>query len=341
LVAAARRGLGPHFRAPTPPGLLVGGTSTYYRAKGPNEPAQWIKTRTEAARLEAVQATIREAFEEWRDVRVWVPEPPKIFEADLMSVYPLVDLHLGQYSWREETGSDYDLYIARDTLNGVMGELVAETPRSDLAILLNVGDFFHSDSNENRTRRSGNVLDVDTRYAKVLKFGVQLIIGLAQLLAQRHKRVLIRNLPGNHDPYASLALNVAVESYFAGSERITVDPNWPSPFFWYKHGKVLIGSTHGDMARAEDMPGIMAAKVPEMWGETEFRYVYMGHLHTAKRKLVSETNGAEVEVFQTIAPRDAWGNATGYVSGRGVTSITHHRDLGERYRFRVPVKGPR
>src|SRR5262249_31968355 len=153
---------------------------------------------------------------------------------------------------------------------------------SDTAIILNLGDFFHSDSNENRTRRSGNPLDVDTRYAKVLHTGVALLCWVVDKALGRHNTVIVRNLQGNHDPYAALALTIAVDAYYRNEPRVKVDTS-PAPYFFHRFGKVLIGATHGDMAKAEDMPGVMAGMVPEMWGLSQYRYVYCGHWHS-KRK---------------------------------------------------------
>lgn len=317
-----------------PHGQTLRGISTLYDQDGKLR-ARWVKTKPAA---EDVVRYIRESFADLAPSRA-VPSSGASLSSDLLTVYPVADLHLGQYSWAAETGQDYDLEVAVKVLTQTVSRLVLASPDSETAIVLNLGDFFHSDSNENRTRRSGNVLDTDTRYAKVLQTGVSLMATVVELALGKHRKVIVRNLQGNHDPYAALALAVAMEAYYRQEPRVRVDTS-PSPFFFHRHGRVLIGATHGDMARAEDMPGIMAAKVPDLWGQTIFRYVYAGHLHSAKKKLVSEGSGAQVEVFQTLAPRDAWGNSMGFTSGQSMVSITHHRRHGEETRLTQNVRGP-
>ena len=258
------------------------------------------------------------------------------FQADLMTLYPLPDFHLGMYSWKEETGEDFDLYIARDLLRDTMGTLMGMGPDSETGIILNLGDYFHSDSNENRTRRSGAALDVDTRYAKVLDFGSKLMVDVVGMALQKHPRVILRNIPGNHDPYATIALTAIMQAFFRNEPRVTVDPD-PGPFWWYKHGKVLLGATHGDMAKPEKMPAIMAAKQSEAWGQTKFRYNYIGHFHTVRAG--GEDGGAYWEVLDTIAPKDAWNNQMGFLSGRRLQSISHDAEKGEVVRLTVPVIG--
>lgn len=314
-----------------PPQHVIKGVSALVDANG-NVIQQWVKTRQT---MEDKVEYIKNAFD---DLRPAAPvAAPSHVDSTLLTIYPVADLHLGMYAWDEETGENYDLYIAQDLLNDAVGQLVELSPGSETSLVLGMGDFFHSDSNENRTRRSGNPLDVDTRYAKVLKVGLALMVGVVIRALEKHKHVIFRNLPGNHDPYAALALTLAISAYFRDEPRVTVDTS-PSPFFFHRHGKVLIGATHGDMVKAEDMPGLMAATVPVEWGRSQFRYVYCGHWHSKRKRLISENSGAEVEVFQTLAPRDAWGNAMGFTANRSMVAITHHAEYGEVTRMTQTVR---
>lgn len=334
LVQAQSRGVAGGVVGTVPAGQTLSGVSTLYSPSG-RVRAQWVKSRAHRTAEETIEI-IRAAFLDLAPGPVArAPDEPTAHS--LLAVYPLADLHLGMYAWKEETGNDYDLGIATTITKGAMSELVASTPSARTAILLNLGDFFHSDSNENRTRRSGNVLDVDTRYAKVLQTGVELLVELVYMLLGRHTEVIVRNLPGNHDPYAALALTIALAAYFRDNKRVQVDTD-PGPFFFHRFGNVLIGAAHGDMVKAIDMPGVMAAKRAWDWGQTKHRYIYTGHLHS-KRAMVSETGGAHVEVFQTLAPRDAWGNSMGYTAARSVVSITHHITDGEKMRLTHTVQG--
>src|SRR5271163_1990227 len=208
-----------------------------------------------------------------------------------------------------------------------MATLITSAPSSHTAVILNLGDFFHSDSNSNITPKSGNKLDVDTRYAKILRVGVNLIIHCTQLALQKHKRVILRCLPGNHDPYASLALATALACFFSSNTRVFVDAD-PSAFWHFQFGRVLLTAMHGDTVKHTDAPGLVASSWPELWGATSFRYCYIGHVH--HRSIGGgERAGLIWETFQTLSPRDVWHYNQGYRSGRSMVSITHHTDHGE------------
>lgn len=338
LHAAARRnigGLAESLGGLVPPGFTIKGTSTLYGSDG-SPTAQWVKTQAEAPEREAILEALHGAFSQYENKRVPLPAP-RLNEPDLATVYMLADHHLGMYAWARETGENYDLGIAKRILFDAMTELVARSPASETAVVLNLGDFFHSDSDENRTRQSGNPLDVDTRYAKVLQLGVDLMLMCIDLALHKHLKVIVRCLPGNHDPYAALALTVAIAAFYASDPRVEVDTD-PSPFFWWTFGDVFVAATHGDKVKPGDMPGVMASYKPKEWGAAKFRYAYFGHVH---HKAIGggEHHGVIWETFQTLAAKDAWHKGMGYSSGRSMTAITLDRKRGEIFRHIVNLVG--
>lgn len=319
------------------PGFLLRRVSTLYGTDG--EPtAEWVIQSPENLSFDDTIAAIEQVLLDRVNALPPVPTPVSVLDDDLVTVYLIVDHHLGLYSWEAETGANYDLIIASRTLRDSFSSLVAATPRSRKAIILNVGDFFHSDDNTNRTRRSGNILDADGRYAKILELGVDLEIEAVMLALSKHECVEVRNLPGNHDPYASIALNTGIRMAFRDNPRVHVSRD-PSPFYFHQHGKVLIASTHGDMIRATDMPSAVAAYAPKEWGATEHRYIYLGHVHHASIG-GGERYGAIWETFRTLAAKDAWAAQSGYASGRSMVAITHHKEFGEHMRNTVTIAGP-
>lgn len=299
---------------------------------------EWTQFTPDSATYDETLAAIDEVMKQYEGIVPVIPEPTRFPDSALATFYPIIDHHLGLYAWEPETGANYDLNIAQQVLRDSLGELVASTPNSEQAVILNIGDFFHSDDNTNRTRKSGNILDADGRYAKILEIGIDLEIYAIELALTKHKTVEVRNLPGNHDPYASLALNAAIRMAFRDNPRVHVSRD-PSPFFFWRFGKVLVGATHGDMIRHTDMPQVMAAYAAKDWGETEHRYVYLGHVHH-KSIGGGEKFGATWETFRTLAPKDAWASQSGFASARSMVAITHHREYGEKYRNTVTISGP-
>lgn len=296
---------------------------------------QWVKTREDKHVDDLVDA-LKATFSDYKG-KAKPAKPPKVANEDLATVYNIADHHLGLFAWGMETGEDYDLKIGERILRDAMADLVSNSPPSDTAVVLNLGDFFHSDTSENRTVASGHALDVDTRYAKVLQVGVRLLVDCIELALRKHRKVKVRCLPGNHDPHTALTLSVALSSFFESEPRVDVDCD-PSKFFWWRFGKVFIGATHGDEVKPDAMPGVMASTRAKEWGETEFRYAYFGHVHHKSRG-GGEAHGVIWETFQSLAAKDAWHAGRGYSSGRSMTAITHHKDKGEVFRHTVSVPG--
>jgi len=330
---AAARGFAPDndMTKVAAPGFQVKGTSTLYDADG-EQKAQWVKTTATANRDDLLRESIAEAFEDWRGVGR-IAAAPKHTTDELLSIYPMGDPHLGLYTWGEETGEDFDLKIAEDNLCEAVKRLVACSPRSQTCILLNLGDFFHADTQDNRTARSGHALDVDTRWSKVLRAGVRAMMTCIEAAAKKHEKVIVKNLIGNHDDHTSQMLGLSLALFYDGNERVEIHDN-PGKFWFHRFGQVLIGAGHGDTCRPAQLPGIMATDRAEDWGKTRHRYFYTGHIHTQN---VAEYPGCIWESFKTMAAKDAWTAAKGYRSGRDMYCIVHHQDHGEVERHRVDV----
>lgn len=312
-------------------GYRVKGTSTLYDAEG-NISATWVKTAIEGPTAEEAGALVRQALEGF--------QPPAGFseahgevEAELATVYPLADWHVGLLSWRKETGFDYDLKIGQKTIEGSISRLIASTPKSAQGVVLGLGDLLHSDNYESMTSRSSNVLDCDGRYPKLLYTATQLVLYTIELALQKHDTVLVRILPGNHDDQSAIAVTLAVSLYYQNNPRVTVDDD-AGRFWWWSWGKVFLGATHGDKAKPAEIPLIMADERPDLWGKAKFRHVLTGHIH---RDTKLEKRGVIVESFQSPVASDAWHASMGYRAGRSVQAITYHKDQGEIMRHKVNI----
>lgn len=319
-------------------GYALRGTSALRDSSG-EITSVWIKSERQRQSGPALIEEIKGAF----DGIETPPNPPraKVLNSDLLTVYVIADHHLGMYAWAKEAGENYDTEIAAAALREAAGNLTGQTPPSGQAVILNLGDFFHADNDEAQTRRSGNHLDVDTRYGRVLHTGIQLMTEVIDMARGKHGNVFVRNLQGNHDRYAALALSEALAQRYRNDPFVHVDTD-PSYHWHFPFGRTLLAATHGDMTHPNEMPQFMASTWPEEWGAAEFRYAYAGHFHTRRRggpaEAQGEKGGAVWEVFQTLAPKDSWHAASGYVSGRSMTAITLHKELGEVQRNTWPIK---
>lgn len=328
---AALKGHAPEhdFTKTAPEGFHVKGVSTLY---GDNEEgervvkAQWVKTQKDAARRhEEMRLAVEALCEPIRGLADPVPIPV-VEREDLLTVYPIGDHHLGMYAWGEETnGDDYDLDIAERLLQTAMSKLVTTAESSARALIINVGDFFHSDNRSNRTEASGHVLDVDSRYARVIREGIKLKRQCIDLALQKHEHVDVQCVAGNHDYHSSMWMAIALEAAYENEPRVTIDTS-AAVHRYFRFGKVLLGSCHGEKVKPAELASIMACDRPQDWGSTTCRHWYTGHVHHDSSKMFP---GCTWESVRVLPPGDFWHSAK-YRSQRGMHCDTYHRDHDHR-----------
>jgi hypothetical protein len=321
---AARRGWAPEsdLTKPTPAGYHVKGVSTLYGAEGEVK-QQWVKTNVDAEdRLAMLADAVREIAEPFRGAAD-PTKPPKARDEDLLCVIPFGDPHLGLHAWREEAGENFDLKIAEADLISAVDMLLDVAPPSKECLIVTLGDTFHSDSNAGTTTH-GTRVDVDTRWSKVLSVGIRAMRRCIDRALEKHEHVTFVPVCGNHDEHTGVVLGLCLAQYYEREPRVTIDTS-PAPFHWFRFGKNLLGMTHGDKVKKEQLPGIMACDRKQDWSETEHRVFLSGHIH---HETVKEFPGVTVRSYRTLAPRDAWHNAAGYRSGRDLHLEIYHREDG-------------
>lgn len=313
------------------PGFLTKRVSTYHQ-RTDTAPAQWHIQEPDKAQAFAV---IREWIEGLtEDIQPRAPVvPPSYTDSDLMCVIPMGDPHFGMYAWKDEAGEDFDLGIAERITCAAVSSLVASAPDAGTGVLLNLGDMFHADNESNQTARSGNALDVDTRWPRVMQIGLRAMEYCVERMLEKFSKVIVRVCKGNHDGHSSFALALALDRAFRNEPRVTVDLS-PATHWYLKFGSVMIGSTHGDTTRMNDLPGVMFTDQRKNLADVDHCYWYCGHIHHEK---VQEFPGVVVEYFRTLAPRDAWHSASGYRAGRDMRLIVLHRRFGEIARNRRDI----
>ncbi len=251
----------------------------------------------------------------------------------LLTLYPVGDHHLGMLSWHQETGDSYDLDISERLLTDAMSHLVAVAPPSAEAVIAFLGDFLHYDSFEAVTPAHRNLLDADGRYPKVFAAGLRLMRRTIETAAAHHGRVHVIVEIGNHDPSSAVVLMISLANIYENDPRITIDTS-PRHFHYYEFGRVALGTHHGHgrAAKTEQLPGIMAADKPEMWGRTRYRYWHTGHVHHTTLK---DHPGCTTESHRILPPADAYAAHEGYRAPRDMKAIVYHREFGEVGRHTV------
>jgi transposase-like protein len=309
---------------PVPDPRYAKRVSTNYDQDG-NVRQQWVISEiNKDAQAEEVINRIAEVCDSIKPLKP--VKAPKDTDDDLLTIYPLGDPHIGMYAWAAEAGEDFDCDIARQDLVNACAYLVSATPKSRECIILNVGDFFHADDPTNRTPQSGNQVDVDGRWPRVLEIGFFLLVDLVSLALKKHEVVRVRSTPGNHDPKSTIPLTLFLRAWFREDPRVIIEDSTPT-YQYYSFGKCLFGFTHGHtIKKPTELGALMAVDCRELWSASEFRYWLHGHYHI---KRLIEALGCLVEGFRNLPPNDAWHQSQGYRSGRDMCAITYHKEYGE------------
>ena len=312
-------------------GQAVTGQSVLYDAEGKVK-LQWVKSKKD----DTAEAA-RHVFEAYKDKLPQVERRLPMresFSDDYLSVIPFGDPHVGLHSWAEETGDDFDLKIAERDLCAAVHRLVNTSPETRHCLIANLGDYFHADNMDAQTWRSGHKLDVDSRWAKVLRIGLRAIRQCIESALERHETVTVINAIGNHDDHSSIFLTVALSHIYENEPRVVIN-DLPRAVHFHEFGKVMLAVTHGHSIKMAQLPLVSATEEPEIWGRTRFRYGLTGHIHHDSAK---EYNGMKVESFRTLSARDAYAASHGYRSGRDMKCIVYHRDFGEVERHTVSIE---
>lgn len=316
---------------------------------GPKDDRKAVQTqqwRVKASLRRIVPRALGEAIEGiYERMRAHAPKyakPARAKPGECMAVFGLFDAHFGKLAWKPETGSSYDLKIAEQVFRNAASDLLAECGnRSVGKIVLPIGnDFFHVDNKRNTTFQ-GTPQDVDGRYAKVFEAGLAAVVWAVEELASVAP-VDVVWVPGNHDPTVSYHLAKTVEAWFRRNDRVRVDAG-PRVRKYLTWGANLLGLTHGDAPKAEDLPGLMAAECRAEWATATCCEWLIGHMHRSRSWVSKGTDshkGTVVRTLRALCGTDAWHYANGYVGSEPAAEVYWYgRERGYMGHAVVPARG--
>ncbi len=317
----------------TPPDFAITSVSTMLDGQGQAR-VQWVRSEREKAdQMAAFEAACASVAAKFVGLAPAVPAP-KFTSLDWLSGYLFGDPHVGMLAQAVETGNDnHDLKIGIGDLEVGVDLAVEAAPPSHVGLLVNLGDYYHAENDKQVTPMHGHKLDVDGRRSKVFRAGTELIVHAILRMLEKHAEVWFDCRPGNHDPVSADMLAIFVEAYFRNEPRVKVLQT-ANPYNVVEWGKNLILTSHGNYAKREALPGLAAARYPEIWGRTRYRVAYGGHVHHESRK---EFPGMVVETFQTLVAPDAHTAWSGYDSGRSLSVISHHKEFGPKMRSVIDI----
>ena len=331
---AARQGYSPEHDlnkvAPEP--FIVRGYSNYYDKDGKLR-GQWLKTRVDDQKLHAMMlATIEGLKDEIpRIAPLEQASASQLLNEHLLNCYVITDYHLGMLSWKAETGADWDIEIAEQMIIKWFAQAIMQSPNAKTAIFAQLSDFLHFDGMDAVTPQSKHLLDVDTRFSKLVRSAIRILRTVIDMLLAKHEKVHVIMADANHDPVSQIWLREWFAVFYENEPRISVDTS-PNPYNAYEFGKTALFFHHGHKKNVSSVSEVFAAQFREMFGRTKHAYAHLGHLHSID---VKENNLMIVEQHRTLAAPDAYSARGGWLSGRDAKVITYHKEYGEVSRLTI------
>ena len=301
----------------------------------------WLKTKDASIFIKNQNGEDRIPFEELREdfiseMKSYSPSFKKIKRGKINDPHCLVldiaDLHIGKYASESETGEEYNSDIAiQRALDGVAGilEKTSGFPFDQIVFVIG-NDVLHVDTPKNTTTK-GTHQDVDGMWYENYVRARKLYIGIIESLLEIAD-VHVVHSPSNHDYVTGFMLADSVASFFSKCKNITFDVSMAHRKY-YKYGSNLMGFSHGDGSKMEQLPMLMANESKKLWSETDFRYIYLHHIHhkdQVKFRSGKDYHGVTVEYLRSPSAADSWHAKMGFQHApKGIEAFVHHKEFGQ------------
>jgi len=316
-----------------PDGLRLKETSTLTNHKGKSL-LQWVKTTTDDIRREEL---IRESIQALKDeIPALKIEPSTLdFQSDIIPWIQIGDGHIGLLSHYSEVGENFDLKIAENELCGAIGILIDELPNCERIVINDLGDMTHYENFSATTEASGHALDYDTRFPKMIRVYSRVMRFIIEKALTKSKYVDVIINQGNHSRTNDIWMSELLRVAYRETDRVKILDN-DSVFIAYRMGKTLIMTHHSDKCKPSRLADVMITDFKKDYGETEFHYIDIGHVHHGQ--VMKEYPSIIVESFNHLAALDRYAHDNGWRNRKSITMILRSKTYGEIGRRLLPVQ---
>jgi hypothetical protein len=238
---------------------------------------------------------------------------PIVGDPHLLTI-DIADLHLGKLATLSETGEEYNVNIAMQRCEEAVLELLRKASGFNIKQVLFVigNDVLHTD-NVKRQTTNGTDQDTDGAWYDNYKLARELYVRIIEHLALKFEVHVVHN-PSNHDYMSGYMLADSVFAWLHKHPNITWDITIKHRKY-FKFGENLIGTSHGDGAKLDNLPLLMAEEAKEDWASTKYRQIFLHHLHHMKKfkfQTGSDFPGVTVEYLRSPSGTDSWHHKNGY-----------------------------
>ena len=332
---ASRRGWSPDhdMTHSVPDTHVVKGVSTFYDAD--SKPIrQWVKSDLKKQSQEDALQSFAEGLIEDLPKYQSLPSKQLTDIPQALTAYVIGDAHIGMRVTKERNGdSDWNLEIAERVTVGAIEKLIQATGGSDTALMLDLGDFGHSDNLQNTTSSGQNHMDMDGDYGDSVAAQVRVYRRSIDLLLKSHNKVILMQVRGNHNSSTSRCMNIMLKAFYEQEPRVEVMGN-ANKFQSVVYGKSLIVTHHGDRMKPQRLFEYTARSLSKEWGQCDHKYGLMGHIH---HHTAVEIGGMLCETFQALPAGDAWHSDSGYGAKRSMSAVVYDKEHGEVQRHKVGI----
>jgi hypothetical protein len=268
-----------------------------------------------------------------KELQNYVPKYPQIKREDKgnkrLFVFDPADIHIGKLCSAFEVGETYNNQIAVQRVlkgcKGILNEIDTNTIDKVLFVIGN--DILHID-NAKRTTTSGTPQDTDGMWHTNFLIAKSLYVDIIEILMQVADVHVVYN-PSNHDYTNGFFLAQVIETHFRDCKNVTFDTTIAHRKY-FTYGKNLIGTTHGDGAKPQDLPMLMAHESKD-WSNCKHKYIYSHHLH---HKVSKDYMGVCVETLRSPSGTDSWHHRNGYQHApKAVEGYIHDKEHGQIQRI--------
>lgn len=264
------------------------------------------------------------------DIQRYAPKFPKLKREVKKESYMLVadpaDIHIGKLCSAFQSGDAYNNQIAvkrvKEGVNGLLNK--SDSFHKDKILFIGGNDILHIDSPKRQTT-SGTDQDTDGMWFDNFMIAKQLYVDvLEQLLSVADVHFTFN--PSNHDYTHGFFLAQLIQTYFKDCKNITFDCSIAHRKGFRYHNN-LIGTTHGDGAKQDMLPILMAQEFPIEWSKTKHRYVYTHHVH---HKVSKDYPGITIESLRSPSGTDSWHHNKGFQHApKAVEGFLHDKNHGQ------------
>lgn len=261
------------------------------------------------------------------------PKAPNKPDTDVIPWFQIGDAHLGMLAHESEVGTNFDLKIAERELCAAFSILFDECQPHERCVINDLGDFTHYENMRAETEASGHKMDADGRFPKMIKVYARIMQFVVDRALEKFRHVDVIINQGNHSRTNDIWMAVMLDAVYGSTGRVHVLDN-SGVHIPYRMGNTFCMTHHGDKTKPIRLTDVMANDFRQDWGEAEYRYIDVGHLH---HKAVDEKAGVIIEQWNTLAPRDKYGNDGGWRSHQSITRVDRSKTHGEVGRRRLPI----